>query len=208
MRAAASNPSVATARNKTVHTGGLISWRRRRDSSGGTGAVPPPARGTKKPFTGWFFPATGGSFPSRPSFFYAARKRDRKCDLFFVAEKEGFEPSRQSPQPTPLAGEPLTATWVLLHGYIAGAMLNYLAEREGFEPPVPCGITGFQDQLLKPLGHLSIALFLSWKVSRDNRYIIISKAKCQQLILLFFKKITTITNYPKKPLQSPDLPVL
>ena len=156
MRAAASNPSVATARNKTVHTGGLISWRRRRHSSGGTGAVPPPARGTKKPFTGWFFPATGGSFPSHPSFFYAARKRDRKCDLFFVAEKEGFEPSRQSPQPTPLAGEPLTATWVLLHGYIAGAMLNYLAEREGFEPPVPCGITGFQDQLHKPLGHLSI----------------------------------------------------
>ena len=103
-----------------------------------------------------FFPATGGPFPSHPSFFYAARKRDRKCDLFFVAEKEGFEPSRQSPQPTPLAGEPLTATWVLLHGYIAGAMLNYLAEREGFEPPVPCGITGFQDQLHKPLGHLSI----------------------------------------------------
>jgi hypothetical protein len=119
--------------------------------------VPPPVRGTKKPFAGWFFlPATGGSFPSHPSFFYAARKRDRKCDLFFVAEKEGFEPSRQSPQPTPLAGEPLTATWVLLHGYIAGAMLNYLAEREGFEPPVPCGITGFQDQLHKPLGHLSI----------------------------------------------------
>ena len=32
-----------------------------------------------------FFPATGGPFPSHPSFFYAARKRDRKCDLFFVA---------------------------------------------------------------------------------------------------------------------------
>jgi hypothetical protein len=30
-----------------------------------------------------------------------------------------------------------------------------MAEREGFEPPVPFGITGFQDQLLKPLGHLS-----------------------------------------------------
>ena len=82
------------------------------------------------------------------------------------------------------------------------------AEKVGFEPTAPCGVTGFQDQLLKPLGHLSIALFLSWKVSRDNRYIIISKAKCQQLILLFFKKITTITNYPKKPLQSPYLPVL
>ena len=61
-----------------------------------------------------------------------------------MAEKEGFEPSRQSPQPTPLAGEPLTATWVLLHGYIAGAMLNYLAEREGFEPPVPLSTTVFK----------------------------------------------------------------
>ena len=69
--------------------------------------------------------------------------------MFFgtLAEKEGFEPSRPFAEPTPLAGEPLTATWVLLH--------MYLAEREGFEPPVPCGITGFQDQLHKPLGHLS-----------------------------------------------------
>ena len=64
-----------------------------------------------------------------------------------LAEKEGFEPSRPFAEPTPLAGEPLTATWVLL---------QYLAEREGFEPPVPCGITGFQDQLHKPLGHLSL----------------------------------------------------
>ena len=31
-----------------------------------------------------------------------------------LAEKEGFEPSHQSPQSTPLAGEPLTAAWVLL----------------------------------------------------------------------------------------------
>ena len=32
-----------------------------------------------------------------------------------------------------------------------------LAERVGFEPTVPLGITGFQDRLLKPLGHLSRA---------------------------------------------------
>ncbi len=32
-----------------------------------------------------------------------------------------------------------------------------LAEREGFEPPVPLGITGFQDQRHQPLGHLSIS---------------------------------------------------
>ncbi len=31
-----------------------------------------------------------------------------------------------------------------------------MAEREGFEPPVPFDITGFQDQRLKPLGHLSL----------------------------------------------------
>lgn len=30
-----------------------------------------------------------------------------------------------------------------------------VAEKVGFEPTVPCGITGFQDRLLKPLGHLS-----------------------------------------------------
>ena len=30
-----------------------------------------------------------------------------------------------------------------------------MAERVGFEPTVPFDITGFQDQLLKPLGHLS-----------------------------------------------------
>ena len=34
-------------------------------------------------------------------------------------------------------------------------MPDGLAEREGFEPPVPFDITGFQDQRLKPLGHLS-----------------------------------------------------
>ena len=36
-------------------------------------------------------------------------------------------------------------------------ILNWLvAERVGFEPTVPFSITGFQDQLLKPLGHLSV----------------------------------------------------
>ena len=31
----------------------------------------------------------------------------------------------------------------------------------GFEPTVPFGITGFQDQLLKPLGHLSKILYVA-----------------------------------------------
>ena len=33
-----------------------------------------------------------------------------------------------------------------------------MAERVGFEPTVPLSITGFQDQLLKPLGHLSVLI--------------------------------------------------
>ena len=37
-----------------------------------------------------------------------------------------------------------------------------LAEREGFEPPVPFDITGFQDRLLKPLRHLSELFMLGY----------------------------------------------
>ena len=33
--------------------------------------------------------------------------------------------------------------------------MERMAERVGFEPTAHCWVTGFQDQLLKPLGHLS-----------------------------------------------------
>ena len=46
-----------------------------------------------------------------------------------------------------------------------------LAERVGFEPTAPFGVTGFQDQLLKPLGHLSIAEHLA-----DTNGILIHKS--------------------------------
>ena len=55
-------------------------------------------------------------------------------------------------QPNPLAGilEPLEYFSILV-------IIEFnLAERVGFEPTVPLSITGFQDQLLKPLGHLSV----------------------------------------------------
>ena len=45
-----------------------------------------------------------------------------------------------------------SATWVLLH---LADVYKIMAEREGFEPPVPFSITGFQDQRHQPLGHLS-----------------------------------------------------
>ena len=50
-------------------------------------------------------------------------------------------------------GAPST-TWVLLHKALTEKMIK-MAERVGFEPTAPFGVTGFQDQLLKPLGHLS-----------------------------------------------------
>ena len=41
--------------------------------------------------------------------------KEHSCECSFVAEKVGFEPTHRLPQSTPLAGEPLIATWVLLH---------------------------------------------------------------------------------------------
>ena len=64
-----------------------------------------------------------------------------------MAEKAGFEPAHRLTRPNGLANRPLQPTWVLLH---------ILAEEVGFEPTAPCGVTGFQDQLLKPLGHPSV----------------------------------------------------
>ena len=74
-------------------------------------------------------------------------------------------------RPTPLAGAPrhqleyFSVCDVISHDIQlnAGKMqVDYrglsacnMAEKVGFEPTVPCEITGFQDRLLKPLGHLS-----------------------------------------------------
>ena len=70
-----------------------------------------------------------------------------------LAEKEGFEPSHRLTQPNPLAGDPLEP---LEYFSKHSVYFLFLAERVGFEPTVPLSITGFQDQLLKPLGHLSV----------------------------------------------------
>ena len=73
----------------------------------------------------------------------------------FLAEKKGFEPLRAFYTPTPLAGEPLRPL-----GYFSESIIHYeagkMAERVGFEPTARFRVTGFQDQLLKPLGHLSV----------------------------------------------------
>ena len=131
---------------------------------GGEGGIRPaalgqcrrPARGTKKPFTGWFFSRHRRAVPfSSLLLLCSTKKRPQMRSLFRGGEGGIRTLAPVTPAYSLSRGAP-SATWVLLHGYIAGVMLNYMAEREGFEPPVPCGITGFQDQLHKPLGHLSI----------------------------------------------------
>ena len=86
--------------------------------------------------------------------------KQKKIPYFFrntgfnlLAEWERFELSRAFYTPTPLAGEPLRPL-----GYHSESKVQYkgeVAERVGFEPTAHCCVTGFQDQLLKPLGHLS-----------------------------------------------------
>ena len=56
----------------------------------------------------------------------------------------------------------------------------------GFEPTVPSGITGFQDQLLKPLGHLSMR-FSCLFLSSDLDYYILPSTGCQEVFYSFFK---------------------
>ena len=74
-----------------------------------------------------------------------------------LAEKPGFEPGLRLTHTTPLAGEPLRLLgYFSMSSVYEGQAPDYQsAEREGFEPPVSCDITGFQDQRHQPLGHLS-----------------------------------------------------
>ena len=87
------------------------------------------------------------------------KKHGRKAYALRPRGAEGGirTPARCYP-PTPLAGEPLIATWVLLHGY---KQFNYWRKkwrREWDSNPRLLRVTGFQDRLLKPLGHLSLLI--------------------------------------------------
>ena len=95
-------------------------------------------------------------------FFWAAHRKAKSPETllfqgFSLAQMERFELSHRLSQSTPLAGEPLEPLgYICICGMTSDVAQAKLAEREGFEPPVPFDITGFQDQRLKPLGHLSM----------------------------------------------------
>ena len=70
--------------------------------------------------------------------------------------EDGIRTHAALANPNDLANRPLQPLEYFSRHIISFPALFYMAERVGFEPTVPFGITGFQDQLLKPLGHLSI----------------------------------------------------
>ena len=77
-----------------------------------------------------------------------------------------------------------------------------LAEREGFEPPVPCDITGFQDRRLKPLGHLSVpsehrgypSLRNEWIIPKQNP--VVNNNCVQPDYIMFYSAIFAKTILP------------
>src|SRR5512141_2736973 len=74
-----------------------------------------------------------------------------------MAERPGFEPGVELPpqllsRQLPSAARPPLRTTAL---YAIHNFFEFMAEREGFEPP-ELSLNGFQDRRLKPLGHLSV----------------------------------------------------
>ena len=64
--------------------------------------------------------------------------------------EDGIRTHAALANPNDLANRPLQPL-----EYFSRLNIFLMAERVGFEPTAPFGVTGFQDQLLKPLGHLS-----------------------------------------------------
>ena len=81
--------SFMPKKQKSLQKKGFFLWRRERDSSGDTGAVSPPARGTKKPFTGWFFalPCSAVPFSSLSLLCLKSKNPFKRRDFSFGAEK-------------------------------------------------------------------------------------------------------------------------
>ena len=76
-------------KQKSLQKKGFFLWRRERDSSGDTGAVSPPARGTKKPFTGWFFASPCSAVPfSSLSLLCPKKQKSLQKKGFFLWRRE------------------------------------------------------------------------------------------------------------------------
>ena len=86
--------SFMPKKQKPLQKKGFFLWRRERDSSGDTGAVSPPARGTKKPFTGWFFASLCSAVPfSSLSLLCPKSKNPFKRRGFSFGAEKGIRPA-------------------------------------------------------------------------------------------------------------------
>ena len=83
----------------------------------------------------------------------------RYTPINFCGGEDGIRTHAALANPNDLANRPLQPLeYFSLYSFVLFRHLQFkiMAERVGFEPTAPFGVTGFQDQLLKPLGHLSI----------------------------------------------------
>ena len=75
-------------KQKSALIGYFFVWRRERDSSGGTGTVPPPARGTKKTSTGRFFASLRSAVPFESLPLSLHKQKKHPFGYFFVWRRE------------------------------------------------------------------------------------------------------------------------
>ena len=88
-------------------------------------------------------------------------------DLNFMAEKEGFEPSRRYSRPTPFPGEPLQPL-----GYFSIVIVHFsfqINAETGIRTQGGVTLAGFQDRCLKPT-RPSLHIYLSFRHNRLLRY--------------------------------------
>ena len=104
-------------------------------------------------------------------------------DLNFMAEKEGFEPSRRYSRPTPFPGEPLQPLGYFSMWFLSSLRLN-LTQRLGFEPREVLPSPVFKTGALNQLDHLCIFIYSSFRRNRLLRY--------------YTKHLFLSTTFPKK----------
>ena len=86
-----------------------------------------------------------------PTELYPCTAANDFISVRIYGGEDGIRTHAALANPNDLANRPLQP----LEYFSRLNIIYHMAERVGFEPTVPCGITGFQDRLLKPLGHLS-----------------------------------------------------
>ena len=110
-----------------------------------------------------------------------------------LAEKVGFEPTHRLSQSTPLAGEPLIATWVFLH----------MAEMVGFEPTGTCMPTVFKTA---SLDHSDTSpCFRCSPLPSEGKYTK-RHLNCQWVSLSIRPRRSRVCSTPALPARSPPAP--